>query len=270
MELREDEYIDPSDGLVHCRNCGGRRQVIVQLCGRRFMPRCVCPCQQQMEMQRKAEADRCYRTECITRQKAKGLQDRYLHDFTFENDTGQNPAMKKAHAYVDHWTEVFQRNIGLLLFGDVGTGKSFLAGCIANALLDRDIPVLMTSFPTLLSRLSGAYGDDRHTYLTALDDYDLLIIDDLGAERNTSYAMEQVFTVIDGRYRCRKPMIVTTNLKLEEMKAPADLLHARIYDRILERCAPILVNGKNFREEYAEATKAAARQIITQHSARMD
>ena len=73
--------------------------------------------------------------------------------------------------------------------------------------------------------------------------------DDLGVERNTEYAMEQMFTVIDGRYRSRKPMIITTNLKLEEIKNPPDLAHARIYDRILEWCAPVLFSGRNFREE---------------------
>ena len=69
--------------------------------------------------------------------------------------------------------------------------------------------------------------------------------------------MEQMFTVIDSRYRSKKPLIVTTNLKLEEIKNPPDLAHARIYDRILERCAPVLSSGKNFREEGARATKAA-------------
>ena len=88
------------------------------------------------------------------------------------------------------------------------------------------------------------------------------IIDDLGVERNTEYAMEQMFTVIDSRYRSKKPLIVTTNLKLEEIKNPPDLAHARIYDRILERCAPVLFSGKNFREEGAMATKAAAKEIV--------
>ena len=58
--------------------------------------------------------------------------------------------------------------------------------------------------------------------------------------------MEQMFFVIDSRYRSRRPMIITTNLKLAELKNPPDLAHARIYDRILERCAPILFAGKNF------------------------
>ena len=55
--------------------------------------------------------------------------------------------MDKARAYVENWKEAYKNNTGLLLFGDVGTGKSFFAGCIANALLDRDVPVLMTNFP---------------------------------------------------------------------------------------------------------------------------
>lgn len=58
-------------------------------------------------------------------------------------------------------------------------------------------------------------------------------------------------------------MLRTTNLKLDEIKHPPDLAHARIYDRILERCAPILFAEKNFREKNADGTKSAAREIIT-------
>ena len=199
----------------------------------------------------------------IQRRKAQGLQDRYLYDYTFANDNGQNPVMEKAHAYVEHWKEAYRDNTGLLLFGDVGTGKSFFAGCIANALLDRDVPVLMTNFPSILNRLTGVFAEDRAAFIASLDDYSLLVIDDLGVERNTEYAMEQMFTVIDSRYRSKKPLIVTTNLKLEEIKNPPDLAHARIYDRILERCAPVLFSGKNFREEGARATKAAAKEIVS-------
>ncbi len=188
----------------------------------------------------KAAEERQRRMERIKRRKAQGLQDRYLYDYTFSNDNGQNPLMDKAHAYVENWKEAYKSNIGLLLFGDVGTGKSFFAGCIANALLDRDVPVLMTNFPTILNRLTGMFSEDRADFIASFNEYDLLIIDDLGAERSTEYAMEQMFFVIDSRYRSRRPMIITTNLKLSELKNPPDLAHARIYDRILERCAPIL------------------------------
>ena len=71
----------------------------------------------------------------------------------------------------------------------------FFAGCIANALLDRDVPVLMTNFPTILNRLTGMFSEDRADFIASFDEYDLLIIDDLGVERSTEYAMEQMFFV---------------------------------------------------------------------------
>ncbi len=157
MELAGDEYIDPADGLIHCKKCGGQRQTVVPCFGKPgyFMPRCICQCQREAEEQRKAAEERQRRMERINRRKAQGLQDRYLYDYTFANDNGQNPLMDKARAYVENWKEAYRNNTGLLLFGDVGTGKSFFAGCIANALLDRDVPVLMTNFPTILNRLTG-------------------------------------------------------------------------------------------------------------------
>ena len=207
MELAGDEYIDPADGLIHCKKCGGQRQTVVPCFGKPgyFMPRCICQCQREAEEQRKAAEERQRRMERIKRRKAQGLQDRYLYDYTFANDNGQNPLMDKARAYVENWKEAYKNNTGLLLFGDVGTGKSFFAGCIANALLDRDVPVLMTNFPTILNRLTGMFSEDRAEFIASFDEYDLLIIDDLGVERSTEYAMEQMFFVIDSRYsRCTK------------------------------------------------------------------
>ena len=93
------------------------------------------------------------------------LQDRYLYDYTFANDNGQNPLMDKARASVENWKEAYKNNTGLLLFGEVGTGKSFFAGFIANALLDRDVPVLMTNFPTILNRLTAMFSEDRSCLL---------------------------------------------------------------------------------------------------------
>ena len=202
VELAEDEYIDLSDGLIHCKKCGGQRQTVVPCFGKSgyFMPRCICQCQQEAEEQRKAAEERQRRMERIKRRKAQGLQDRYLYDYTFANDNGKNPLMDKARAYVENWKEAYKSNIGLLLFGDVGTGKSFFAGCIANALLDQDVPVLMTNFPTILNRLTGMFSEDRSEFIASFDEYDLLIIDDLGVERSTEYAMEQMFFVIDSRY----------------------------------------------------------------------
>lgn len=61
----------------------------------------------------------------VSRLKANGLQDKSLHDYNFSNDKGYNPEMQKAHDYVAHWEEMKVKSLGLLLWGDVGIGKSF-------------------------------------------------------------------------------------------------------------------------------------------------
>lgn len=71
-------------------------------------------------------------------------------------------------------------------------------------------------------------------------------------ERGTEYGLEQVYNVIGSRYRSGKHLIVTTNLSLDELQHPQDTPHARIYDRLLEMCAPILFTGTNFRRQTAQ------------------
>lgn len=145
---RDDEYLDAADGLLHCKTCHGLRQTVIPAPGGTgfLRPRCLCPCQSAAEKQRKAAEEKRERLERIQRRKAHGLQDRRLYDCTFANDNGKTPGLTaKAKRYVEHWEDAAQKNIGLLLFGDVGTGKSFLAGCIANALLEQDVPVLIQS-----------------------------------------------------------------------------------------------------------------------------
>ena len=135
-----------------------------------------------------------------------------------------------AHHYVEQWQTMRTENIGLLLWGGVGTGKSFLAGCIANALMEQEVPVRMTNFARILNELNRSFSG-RNEVVDKLCRYLLLIIDDFGMERGTEYALEQIYNIVDSRYRSRKPLIVTTNLMLDELRHPQDTAHARIYDR---------------------------------------
>ena len=70
-------------------------------------------------------------------------------------------------------------------------------------------------------------------------------------ERQTDYAREQVFHIIDGRYLARRPLIVTTNLSLHELKHPATLAEQRIFDRVLEMCVPVCFDGESLRQQRA-------------------
>ena len=159
-----------------------------------------CSCQCIERTKQEALINQQKHNHLVRRLKAEGFSDPSMLDWAFENDNGRSPQMHHAHRYVEQWQTMRAENLGLLLWGGVGTGKSFLAGCIANALLEQDVPVLMTNFPTILNRMTGLFGSDRADFLANLNAYDLLILDDLGAERGTEYALEQVFAVIDARY----------------------------------------------------------------------
>ncbi|MBQ7656946.1 MAG: ATP-binding protein [Clostridia bacterium] len=198
----------------------------------------------------------------VSRLKSVGLQDKALQDCTFENDKGFNPEMDRARAYVERWEEMLESNTGLLLWGDVGTGKTFFAGCIANALIERGVPVLMTNFARILNTLTDLRSEERNRFIDEMNEYPLLILDDLGIERNSEFALEQVFNVVDSRYRSGQPLIVTTNLTLSELKNPADLAHARIYDRVLERCVPLKINNRNIRKDNAKIQMERARALF--------
>lgn len=261
--LEKDEYIDDGSGLVYCKKCYTPRQATVALNGTSFHPYCLCKCQNKARAKALEDERRRKEQQRISRLKANGLQHAALREFTFANDSGINPEMQRAHSYVEHWAEMKAAATGLLLWGDVGTGKSFFAGCIANALLEQGVPVLMTNFARILNALTGMFSDDRNQYIDSLNQYSLLIIDDFGMERNTEFALEQVFSVIDARYRSKLPLIVTTNLTLDELKHPADLAHERIYDRVLERCVPLKINNQNIRQQKAQETFAGAKQLLS-------
>ena len=230
-ELQPDEYFHESDHLIYCAKCHTPRQGRYTLQGRVFMPPIRCKCQQELYDQEENRRKLLEKQAEIERMKASGLQDKALYDYTFDKDNGINPEMAYAHKYAENWEDMKANSSGLLLWGNVGTGKSFFAGCIANALLEKGVPVLMTNFSRILNTLTGMHFEDRNQF-------------------------------IDSRYRSKKPLIVTTNLTLEELNNPTDRAHSRIYDRILERCAPIRINNRNIRKDNASANLQEAKKIL--------
>ncbi len=105
------------------------------------------------------------RTERIRRRKAQGLQDRYLYDYTFANNTSHDSAqLGQARAYVEQWRKAFRDSVGLLLFYNIGAGKTVAVVGIANALLEQAVLLRMTNFPVILNRLPGCIGGRSNIY----------------------------------------------------------------------------------------------------------
>ena len=263
----EPEDYTGEDGLLYCGKCRTPKEAYfpadkVALFGRDRHP-AECDCQRAQRMEREAAEQQRKHRDKVEELKRLGFTDPAMREWTFANDNGRNPQMKTAHFYVEHWEDMKAGNIGYLLWGSVGTGKSYLAGCIANALMEKEVPVYMTNFAVILGDLSPGFTG-RNEYISRLCRYPLLIIDDFGMERGTDYGLEQVFHVIDTRYRSNKPLIATTNRPLDELKKPTDTAHSRIYDRLLSMCVPIRFTGVNFRQETAKRKMETMKKLLAE------
>lgn len=139
------------------------------------------------------------------------------------------------------------RNI--LFYGTVGTGKSFLSGCIAKELLDQGCSVIYFSAANLFdlfARYSFEHKEKETLQSFCEDIYgcDLLIIDDLGTEITNAFVASQMFSCLNERSLRRKPVIISTNLSLEELR---DRYSDRTFSRITSSFSLCKLTGKDIR-----------------------
>ena len=244
--VSEDDYTG-EDGLLYCGKCHTRKQTRIQIFGREDTVYCLCKCQAAARDAEEAEHKRRVRMERINLMRRDGFPDADMKNWTFERDDNSNEKVSKvARNYVENFDEMFKRGKGLLFFGKVGTGKTFISACIANALIDEGRPCLVTNFARLVNTISGMY-EGKQNYIDSLNNFHLLVIDDLASERDTEYMGEIIQNIIDSRYRAGLPLIVTTNLTSDELKHPAEIRKQRIYSRLYEMCVPVEVTGKDRR-----------------------
>ena len=248
-----DDYINSADGLKYCGKCHTPKEAFypADLQAQGFTKHPVmCKCAAERREREEAERREYERMSYMTMLRSEAFRDMPAAGWRFESAAVTTPQLAKVRGYAQNWDEFKKAGIGLLLFGNVGTGKSYAAGCVANALIDRLESVLFVGMSDVVNRMQGNFGTDRDHYMKSLMRPDLLILDDLGAERNTSFGKERVFDVVDKRLLSGKPMIVTTNIPLSVMKQAADLDDRRMFD------------GDSFRKSTAaDNLKKAARLL---------
>ena len=240
-----DDYINPEDGLKYCGKCHTPKEAYFAEKHRfngidRHPTDCKCAAEERER--REAEMREFNRINHINLLRSEAFSDIPAADWRFDNAPVMTKQLTKAKEYAEKWDDFSRDGIGLLLFGNVDMTD------VVNRMHD--------------IRISGNFGADRDSYLKRITRPDLLILDDLGAERNTSYGKERVFDIVNRRLLSRKPMIITTNIALSVMQKATDLDDRRIYDRILEVCVPVLFDGENFRKGNAAENLKKAAQIL--------
>lgn len=238
------------DGLLYCGICHSKKECLVKFQGVDSLVSCSCTCavdkwkKQEEEFQRQQKGIR------VRQLKNIGITDSRYYSYHFQADDEKIPQISRmCHNFVNNFDEIRKNRGGLLFYGNVGTGKTFYACCIANALLERGYPVIVTNFARIMVELQDF--EEKKYVIPKLCRQALVVIDDLGTERDTSFGREQVFSVVDSLLRAEVCTIITSNLSPRDMAQSQNLDERRIYDRILGGLCPeqVLISGVSRRIE---------------------
>jgi DNA replication protein DnaC len=251
------------NGLLMCGKCHSEKEcTLTKPDGTTKIVHCACKCsvaQHEKEAEEKRKRDRMQYLDSMRR---TGFPDAEMREWTFaKSDHTDQRNENIARKYVANFDAMREQGTGLLLCGQVGTGKSFLAACIANELIGQGTPCLMTNFSRIISRVSEKFGGDQK-YLDGLNRFDLLIIDDLGAERDTEFTWEKVMNVIDARYRAGLPLIITTNFGPKDFADRGDIRRQRVFSRLKEMCILLEVKGTDRRSKKMQDKLRTAKSLL--------
>jgi DNA replication protein DnaC len=256
----------PSDEAHVCPYCEQvvpKKSLVVLGIEKIVQPVCRCEVEawerEQDEMQeryRKAEIERKFAISSL------GERFESCRFETFEKRHGAEKAFRLAYDYAERF-ELYGAE-SLLIWGDPGNGKSHLAAAICHKLKERGkIPVFQT-MTELLERIRSTFRqqsrESEREIMAALQDCDLLVLDDLGAEKVSDWTLDVLFRIIDGRYRQKKPTMFTTNFSPTELlyrfmpdksSAEHEIAAKRIHDRIIEMSIIVENRAQSYRMKVA-------------------
>lgn len=244
-EQNAHDYRD-EEGLLVCGMCGERKESRHTVLGMEKRLPIQCACERGVREREKAAEERLKMQQEADKARKRCFPFASMAEMTFEN-AEPSDALTKCEKYADRFENFEAVGGGLLLYGFVGTGKTYAAASIANRLIDNGYTALFTSLATLGNKMT-AQRFDKADVLGEICGYDCVILDDLGIERTTPTMGENVYQIINALYLSGTVMIVTTNLDMKQIQGEQDPDRARIYSRLLDCCRPLEVKGSDRRK----------------------
>jgi len=176
------------------------------------------------------------------------LQEMHLENFYF--DSSNKNVLDAVNDYINKNKDIMKSD-SLIIMGKSDTGKTHLAAAIANKLIENDKTVLMERLTNLLDRIRETYENNTKSENELIEIYsnvDMLIIDDLGTEKISSWALEKLYTIIQNRYENGLPIIITTRFNKEGLierfsySKDSNLVDAMI-SKLYQMCFGIVLRG---------------------------
>lgn len=262
-EGREKDYIG-EDGLLMCGGCHEPLylDIDVPMIGPRRVPR-MCACARERADREKAIKQMEEENRRIAELRKIGVTNDKYTEMTISRDDGAAPQMRAAvDRYIEKHSLMYRENIGLLFHGGTGGGKTFWAAAIANAMIDHGRSAIVTNFDQLLTAIRANYEAEKGRILGQFDKVDFLVLDELKFEGMSQYDERKIYEIINSRYLAHKPLIITTNMTLEEITNPGTEERQRICDRIIEMCVQVHVSAEGRRMAIARQKSERAREIL--------
>lgn len=258
-----DDFIG-EDGLIHCHICGTRKQYVLDFAGQKTVVPVMCACRkaevQKEEKQRAlaaAESSRTRREELFK----LTFPTEELRRFTFSSDPSSDSKQIAAmRRYVQNFPRYSETGQGILMWGDTGSGKTYAATCIVNALTEQNIPCRLLSLRDAEACARSAF-DGQEKLLKDLSLRRLVVLDEYETDIKSEYLNKLVYSIINTCYNAAVPMIITTNNALEEIKKPRNQNDRRVCERILEKCFPVAFTG-NYRRANLLRTYDAVKEEL--------
>lgn len=236
------------DGLLHCGKCNTPKQCRIEINGTIRTEFCMCDCENKAYLQERKNLEAMQKRDLIERRRSICFHEHsalYDSKFSLDNGEGDRNAFRIFKNYADNFKTALDENHGLLIYGNVGSGKTFAAACIANQAIDNGFTAYFTNFAEIKNNLWNA--KDKQAFVNDVCSYDLLVVDDFGTESDSSYTNEIVTNIFDTRVTKQKPMILTSNLTPEQLKKGGAIEYQRIISRVLGNCMAIKYVGDDRR-----------------------
>lgn len=271
-KLQDDEFLG-DDGLPYCKKCKTKRYWVLD--NGQVAMHGACKCMEEAAEKARQEEEARKRMEEFNNRKALSLTGKRYRNLMFKDATitkNNTKAYQKARNYVAHSKEVFEGNIGLYIYGDNSSGKTYLIACICNELVWKGYRCIYTNLASILNEIRASYdknGMGECAILQHLQYYDFAFIDDLGKEflgreynaASSKWAEEKLFEVLNARYNAQKPTIFSSNYSIGELASVLGLDKA-IIERVNEMATRVIkLEGDDFRSVVRDEKSEIAKKL---------